>query len=418
LVWGEEVDRHAAQAWSETQSLSLVQRADLQKPAIPSLVSKATQLVHEPGYQRNSQRKVEEITRRNPRSQRISEFVVEKREIFLIQLMIDKKLRELEELSGKVKIEEEEFEESEKHLERLSEEYKHKTVQCEADVAAGRIAAEAATTRRIDLQRKFKLSTQKVAEMRAQIRRNEQTLELYRGYRVFLGMVEEMETRKIGKDPEDLLDIFAGIEGDNMFLMEQYDVAKETIGRGVDPLAASLATIERQLEVVEKKQVGVLKSGDFVGTLSENDIKMAHATETELHRLENVVRRAYLGCFRTQGDGSAMGLLEQIESGLERMYAAVETINPVWFKAKQKEREEERLEQRRIARAERKAAELKTKMEHALARATRPVRRRNGRPAIRRMMPVLIRPVDEEKVKAERRERRRIEALLYEDEES
>jgi hypothetical protein len=332
--------------------------------------------------------------------------------------MIDRKNREMQELAVKVKEEEQEFQDTERRLEELSEEYKHRSVQCEADLAAARMAAETATSKRMELEKRFKLSTQEVAAMRRTIRRNEQNIETYRRYRTFMEMVEQTALVKLTSDPSDLMNVFAMMESDNLFLMHRYNELKNNASGRVAPLNASIGKTDRTIDELQKKQKTVEFVKESRECLTDDDYRAAQAIEKEFERIDRLVRSAYVACFHRPADTSAMGLLEHIENSLEAMYQALETVSPAFVQKKQKKQDEERLEKRRLDTAARKAADQRAKIDQAVERARMPIKRRTGRPMIQRVLPIVVRPVDEEKLRAERRERRRIEALLYEDEDA
>jgi hypothetical protein len=88
-------------------------------------------------------------------------------------------------------------------------------------------------------------------------------------------------------------------------------------------------------------------------------------------------------------------------------------VKPQFAEAKQKKKDEARFEQQRAAMAEKKAAEQKLKYDQAVERAQKPIKKRTGRPPVRRMLPITIQRTDPEKLSAEQFERERIEKLLY-----
>ncbi|MDR0689852.1 MAG: hypothetical protein LBG08_06265, partial [Spirochaetaceae bacterium] len=156
---------------------------------------------------------------------------------------------------------------------------------------------------------------------------------------------------------------------------------------------------------------------EFKGTLTDGSLKRNEKIEKDLQYFSELIGKIYEKCIGKAKGLSALLMLERIESAIESLYDRLAKVKPEFIEIKQKKRDEERSEQHRLAMAEKKEAEQRLKYEQAVERAQMPIKRRTGRPKVRRMLPIAIHQFDPEKLSAERLERERIERLLYQPEE-
>jgi hypothetical protein len=412
FTWRDDLDEARAEDLAVTRSLSLVERADRQRPPVPPLTTKGTEVhrgrvPHEP---RTGKPK-------SARRLRMPEFIEQKREIFRISLMVNRKRREMQDLDEQVDVERADFQATERYISDTANEYKMRSVRCERELATARIKSEGATRVRMEKQKELKLLTQSVAAIRSEIIRNEDTLECFRRYGGFLTMLGVKDA--LGAvDGEYLLTEFDEMERANLFLIEQYDEVRGLVDLKLGQLANSLQQTDHDLDSLAIRQREVPVVGDSAEQLTEADARRAEGLDAELVRVTRLIRATYVSCFGNAGDVSTMAMLEQIENALEQMYRRVACVSPAFVHKKQKKKDEMRLEARRIETQARKNAEMKTKMEQALERSRMPVAKRTGRPMVRRMLPIVGHRIDEEKTRADLVERQRIETLLFEDTDS
>jgi hypothetical protein len=112
-------------------------------------------------------------------------------------------------------------------------------------------------------------------------------------------------------------------------------------------------------------------------------------------------------------DLSTLGMLLHMEQRLEEFYAQNSLISPEFIAQKNAEHEKRRREERRIRKQIKEAQEQRIKMEQALARATRPVQKRTGRPLMERSLLRQAQPVVDVAKLAALKEQQRLDALLY-----
>ena len=418
----EEENRKQKAQLAAVHKMTLVQRADMQTPRIPSLVSSQGERVREPSSARsnaaprsNEVRPVPPEAPNTAKNMRMTEFVAQKREIFLVQLLIERKNKEMNRLDNEMRAEEKALLDTENSLAETSNQYKMATAQAEAALARARKASEAAAKKRVELQKEYKLLTQTTSITRAEITKNEDTLEAHRRYYEFLQSItpEGHSMEEFYESPKKLEAEFDTLERENLFLIEQFRELEQEIEKGVNREHKMLSDTVEQLETVRKKLGVVPVVPDEPHTLTEADVREAENVENELKVLREMILETFVKCFGAGGDISTMGMLERIENALEDMYVKIEYVNPAFAEQKQKKKDYERSEQRRRDEALRKEAEQRLKVEQALERACRPIKKRTGRPMVRRVLPIKEKCTDEAALRAAMLEQQRIERLLY-----
>jgi hypothetical protein len=341
------------------------------------------------------------------------EFIAHKRDIFLIALMCGKKNKEMGDLSNEIENQEQNFLETETALSERSTQYKMATAQLEANLARARKAAESATRARMDIHKQYKLMVQSSATIRNDILKNEDSLERYRLYDDFLTVVAEEKPEGFRQNPKALIQELEDMEDDNLFIISQYEQLRVAAEKRVGKITSEIASTDTHIKVAAERASSILLVTSSNDRLSESDARASEKLDMEIHEIMDLITRTYVRCFGKGGDVSPIMMLEQIENGLERLYHKMKFINPVFAGKKQKKKDEERTEQRRLDALAQKAADQKLKVEQALVRATKPRKQMTGRPIVNRMLPIVCRRPNEEKLRADLIERQRIESLLY-----
>jgi hypothetical protein len=409
----EELDLDLEAQWNKTRQMSLVQRANREKPPVPSLTSRGTIAF------RTSKSKIPSESPSEPRHatrhKTMPEFICEKREIFIIQLMIQRKRSEMSDLSAEVDKEKQRFLDSEREISELANEYKLKSATVEASVAHARKECEAATRRRMDFEKQYQLTRQRVALTRAQISKNQNTVDDYHRYCDF---IERMTPDGAGSDffsePADLIREIENLESGTVFLLRQCEALGIKVDSGIAKIGKKLSRMNADLIEIKGKLDGVPTVTDFSQTITNADVKRAEEIDGELVRLRAMIGKVHESCFGSGGATiPALLMMERIETGLEGLYDRLTKVCPAFAEAKQKKKDAERLEQYKLDVAERKIADQRLKIDAAIERAQMPIVRRTGRPLIKRMLPITFLQKDPEKSRAERRERERIDKLLY-----
>jgi hypothetical protein len=215
-------------------------------------------------------------------------------------------------------------------------------------------------------------------------------------------------------DPSVLIRELDHVQAGTLFLLRQRESLGIKVESGIANVNELLAQVDVDLDEMTAKQSEVPPIELFSEAVTASDAKRAEETDSELARLRVMIAKVHEKCFAVGGGTMpALLMLERIETGLENLYARLAKVSPAFAEAKQKKKDAERLEQYKVAVAERKAAEQKLKIDAAIERAQMPIVRRTGRPPVKRMLPIAVVQKDPERSRAERRERERIGRLLY-----
>jgi hypothetical protein len=179
-------------------------------------------------------------------------------------------------------------------------------------------------------------------------------------------------------------------------------------------MSERLSRVNADLTEITGKLDSVPPVADFAETMTIMDVKRTEGIDGELASLRAMIASVHECCFGATGKTiPKLLMVERIETGLENLYARFTGVSPAFADAKQTKKDAKRLEQHKLDSAERKVAGQKLKIDAGIERAQMPIIRRTGRPLIRRMLPITIAQKDPERSRAERRERERIERLLY-----
>jgi hypothetical protein len=145
-----------------------------------------------------------------------------------------------------------------------------------------------------------------------------------------------------------------------------------------------------------------------------DNILATDAQEAEIRTLSRLIDHTYILCFPKDGsDASPLVQLEKIEANLEVMHRELEKIAPDFIREKQIVKAKERREYQRRARQAKQAEDQKLKIAQAMERANKPIKRKEGRPLVRRAAPIMTRKNSDDQLVTMRREQMRIEKVLY-----
>jgi hypothetical protein len=341
-----------------------------------------------------------------------------------MNLMCGKKRREMADQVEEVQREEQALEDSEVRIEKESDEYKMRTARLEAELARARKSVEIAAKNRMDLQRELKHAIEATAVMRSAIIKNEDNIKIYRRFDKFLGQIAEDREPNFRENPLALVDEFQFLEQDNMFVMQCYEALQVDYERKMGRLGSALQTAENGIAAISTDWGTLPKYRECARGLGERSRRAGEDFDREIHAMTELIRGVYISCFGRKAEGekrgenrlSAMAMLEHLETSLEDFHKKIKLVSPAFAMAKQRKKDEERMEQRKLEAQARKIAEQQLKVEQALARASTPRKHKTGRPMVRRTLPIRMRRVSDQ-LTAEQIERERLEKLLFEEDE-
>lgn len=395
------------EARSSLLSMSLVQRTNLLQPKIPPCKSQQTTISRSTNHSSN----VSTMSRREgkeARSQRITEFIQSKREVYMTQLLIDMKTQEINRLKKEESDNEKEFADDESEISKTGEKYKYLTTKIEEELGKARKAAELATLEHVTLQQKQK--RQKLANdiMRSEISKNEETLEYYKTYQEF---IDKFNDEHLMDSPDNLINEFTQIENENLFLIRECDYFQKAINGTKIPteniikeVNSSLAQLE---EIVSKRDLTSQSKVTPKPEISEEN------TVAEIKRLAELIHKTFYNCFKIDSDIPPIAKLEKIENTMEDMYKALELVSPKFIAEKQAKFDKDRRELMRIEQQKEKERIQQEKKEQALERANKPIKRNTGRHLMERSLPLHYQKTNNEALLRQIAEQQAMEKFLF-----
>lgn len=360
------------------------------------------------------------------RRQRLDEKIAEKRDIYLIQLILNKKGKNLDQLLQQIEDEKEIVDVMENRIIEESHQCQRESDRVELELQKGRKQAESATQARVDIEKALHKRDNNNGLLQSEISKNEENLENYQLYREFLLQVkpDNMTMEEMFKDPDILIKIIDNEERDNLFLQQQLDILEDMESRGNTTAETQLQDLKSHIALLEerinKDVVPALKSYEEAPENQQQQQQQEDEDEeevprqpTELEYLSARVMKLFVDCFKKTAALTPVEALERIEAKLEEFYRECELVNPEFIREKQDIIDDARKEAiRKQIILDRERMLLEKKM-HALERATRPVKRRVGRKLMERSLPNRQQKKSDELLLLQQMEKARVEKLLY-----
>jgi hypothetical protein len=373
-------------ARSQMMSMTLVERNSQLKPAIPPLhVPKNT---GRNTVDLSSSKILSYSTRAKEKQQRcmrMTEFIQQKREIYQVQLLIDRKRKEIEKVNNEIKSKEDGFKYQEVELYNLAQRYKILTAKIEEELAKGRKDMEIAVTNRVGLQKKLKRRKLAIEIITSELSKNEDLLEHYTRYGEFLA---KFPNPNLYDSPNNLIQEFTDIEQENLFLIKRCEEFRFTMDAAIREPMKLLAEAEKafvEVSGIYERRKSTLFEMEAV---REEPVTIdSEAVDIELNSLAEQVSKTHYVCFNVKADLSPLAMLEKIENTLEDFYKRLEWVSPHFINAKQAKFDRERREALRIAAQREKEMQQQEKKDQALERARKPIKRKTGRPVVQRSVP-------------------------------
>lgn len=344
---------------------------------------------------------------------RISEFVQGKREVFIVQLLINKKQEEMNRLNKQMKKTELNYIDAQKEIKGLGRKYKNEQIALESNLSNGRKLAEAARTKRSDLQKSVKMKSIKIDNLKIENSKHEELREIYYECYRYLDKMNPGDCSPLEyfHHPSVLVERILRSEDENKFLNDQIDHHDSTKSPESNPQLQISQEIQAQIDQIQDESSKLVKSIDY--QLDSTHINKLAMSEKFIEDLSNMISKVYLNCFNFNAQVPPLEKLRRIDVSLENFYSRVLLLNPKLVEEKRVLKEKER---REIARDEGQALKEKIqqeKKEQILIRATQPPRKLNGRPIKKRQLPIKAKKENLEKKLRKQIEAYRQDQLLY-----
>ncbi|XP_041459081.1 cilia- and flagella-associated protein 100-like isoform X2 [Lytechinus variegatus] len=238
-------------------------------------------------------------------------------------------------------------------------------------------------------------------------------------------------------DPQQLLDIFADLEEQNLSLIQNSQETEENLEEIKQTITSTETRMDRETEIL-KQQIDMLKHaidreeekakdlehkskmfsfGEFKAedqgsTSAANkssagrSVDSPSSTEAMLDTLNNKVEEVYANCIGdNEANISTLQMLTNIENKLEELFESIETMPPEKVEAAEKAKEKERRLRLREEKLEAQRIHQEERVRRALERAQADPKKKTGRKLVYRSEPPQTkRKVDRSKEKANKEE--------------
>jgi hypothetical protein len=346
------------------------------------------------------------------RTQLISEFIVEKREIYLFQLFIDTKQKEIRTFRREESNEENGLTNEKKRIADEIEFNKMATIQFQAYIAHARKMADRAAQESAYKTRILRRLQASLEAIRSDISKNEATLEQYIPYSAYLETMTpagEDFGYFFGK-PDVLIEEMAKLERDTLHVITHYQHRENLAIRGIESKHESIRQITESEQQIRDKLPAIPEVQSKHWKVSAQH---QEEEDTAYTNLINRIEKTFENCFHIEANMAPLLMLERIENDLERMYELCDRVSPEFLAYKQANREKERRDQQRKEWQEKREKEQQRKVEQARERARKPIPRKTSRPIVQRFLPIGRRNVDDLVLQQKMREQEAEERLLY-----
>ena len=328
--------------------------------------------------------------------------------------MIDRKNQEIQRINNEIQSKENEFNVLENEMFELAQKYKILTGRVEDELMKGRKQMEQTISERVTLQKRLKRQNINIEIIKSELSKNEDLLEHYKEYGEF---ISKFSKENLLDDPDNLLKEFTAIEKENLFLIQECEAFQNEINRSTEEpeklLRAATDALERVTEMMNNSQEDKLLK-DLKETYEGYSKPVStEAIDNEIQYLSKLVQQTYINCFGQDADLTALGRLERIENKLEEFYKDMNIVDPDFIHMKQSKFDKDRREEMRVALQKEKEQIQQEKKDQAYARATKPIKKKMGRPLMERSLPYHFERPNDEKIRKMLAEQKAQEEFLF-----
>ena len=396
------------------QNLTLTQRVEMMQTPIPPCRTQRTKV--RPVTRETEVKTMSENKRaKTARGKRVAEFITEKREIYLTQLLIDKKTAETARIYKTIAENDKKLIEQEDEIQTLSSKIKQATQKIEVTLSRGRRELEVAIQARVEQAKKLRFQTNKINILKSDISKNQDTLELYQGYNEFIKMLipEDKKPADYFNNYDLIPEHFDKLEKENLFIQIQCQRVEELNSRGVDAVNENIEDKKRIIEQIKNQMDNIEPLPTTTYEINKETIDDAQKTIDEINTITQLVHNTYIHCFEGDSEQSALTMLTKIEHEMNQMYDEIENVDPGFVARSIAAINVVRRNEYRRQLQEEKDRNLAEKKKQAYERATKPAKKKTGRPLLVRTAPYKKVKRDDAKEKELIRKRKEFDYLLY-----
>jgi len=316
----------------------------------------------------------------------IREKMQEKRDIFLINMILDRKEKQLKAIDKYIENTEINAESQEESILEESNRINRETDKIDLDLLRANKSAEYELLRRAELSKELKKKQQSLSILQSEIAKNIDAKQRYMDYYLFLSSIcpQSKELFMHFSSPDILIDDIKYLENSNRFIAQQIDNFENQLGKEKS-VSESLKLADQFLNNIESS-IGFFAPAPPTGFPCDF-MKDEHNTELELSQLNGMVQNTFYKCFGKESSILPIEMLRSIENELEIFYNAICRVNPLFVEMKSAQIYQKRKEENKKRELEKREALLLEKKEAAIARANKPIKKPNGRRIVPRILP-------------------------------
>jgi len=379
-----------------------------------------------PGERDDDRALTTRVSSSEPARESTRDFVARKREIFLVRMDAENKLREIARLETEASRREEALSKSEAMLEEDQARFDAFLKENDARVRAAVSAAEREARRKHEKMRDTKRLQGEIAAAAQELNRKRDKLRECLEYKAFLDSLTPREwferhqqTEEDGdaplpmyfKEPEQLVRVFNALEEQNLFLIQNVRESEQALEEVKAEHADAKLKIEGETQALrdqikqltEAIEAEERKSGRLNALLNVGAQGDDKDVESELDELSRRVSKVYVDCgFDYDPSMGVLQMLTNIEVKMEEYLAVIDTLPQDLVANMERQKEQER---RRIAREEKmkqQKIEQEQRVQRALERARAPAHKKTGKPLMFRSR--LVKPKRRDETSEEQEE--------------
>lgn len=333
-------------------------------------------------------------------TENIMKLVEKKREMFRIQMMVDLKKEEIDKLETFALVREDGLKRSEAMLNEDIEHLQKFWEKCKRDSHSAMKEAEDASKKKVKKQQKLNRISDEIQGVTTHIQKHEETMIECQKYKRFLdklSTVPEEDTRLSFENPAQLMELFANLVEENLFLIQITQEQEQEIETTRQEIIELEGEMDGQMVFLKEGRDDLLRAIEEKTkrcVALEQRLDKSHDNELKdipgLKKLEDMIGKVFTGTEGDEGQQSCLAMLSDIERNIDqylRVFNEVRTIDSTDLDKLVKDRKTKRRDENRLKNLEN---ETRSTLEKALKykeRSENPKARVFGKPIMRRYRP-------------------------------
>ena len=396
----------------------------MERPKVPPCETRATRLVRTSlsktgewktsAFMTTGDQTATSPRRTRRRKQTKHDLCDEKREIYRIQMLVDRKTREMKRIQNHRAKAEQNYEKELRRIDELSDEYKKALIQIEVAVAREKRLADRASGDKTEKSKMYEKHMHDVHHLRYEIVKHEAEKEELSQYAEFLRLFcpKGKELMEFYTKPDVLVEELHRMERENLYIIQHCQHIEDIAAIRSKPCADQCEEVKTMQAEADELMKELKEVGEFIGKL---DLTQKKEIEAEYRELTQLVHGTFFRCFKVRSNLEPLFMLEKLQLEMERMYRLEDKVEPEFLEMKRTAQYRAWRESQRKKKLEEQAAAQNRKIQQTLARASKPIFYKWKRPVVERMVPFKeIRREDEEAIRRRIQEEKERQLLFGE----